>query len=439
MSGDNLQKMTSISFGGASAATYSLSNGATSSTSTNAITALVNSSNSNSNSGSNKVVSTAVLSPLSLTGHRYVKLNVGGRLFSTSIDTLTKQDNMLRAMFSGRMDVTADADGFVLIDRCGKHFEFVLNYLRDEDSQYANLALDDKSEIELYEILKEAKFYCIQSLITFIEQKILSNKSLNSPEPYYGASVVSMITSKNDLIKILSSTDKPCIRLLINRHNNKYSYTNNSDDNLLKNIELFERMAIKFKNRIMFIKDTLSNEEICCWYFHGGGRKLAEVCCTSIVYTTEKKQTKVEFPDSKILEEIFVNAVLFESKDTASKEDTQSQQQMPNNQQAMYAYGTSSIDQDDQDEMPRISLSSTATAQATTQGGSIVVNNNNNCSANVNSITTTSLSNGMGASSSGGNPITSSLSNIGSAVNSSSNGSNSNNNSNTTSSRRSVR
>jgi hypothetical protein len=74
-------------------------------------------------------------------------------------------------------------------------------------------------------------------------------------------------------------------------------------------------MAIKFKNRIMFIKDTTSNEEICCWYFHGAGKKLAEVCCTSIVYTTEKKQTKVEFPDSKILEEIFVNAVLFETKD----------------------------------------------------------------------------------------------------------------------------
>ena len=204
MSGDNLQKMTSISFG-SSAAGYSV-NGATGLSSPSAATAL-NATSSSSNSGG-KVVSTAVLSPLSLTGHRYVKLNVGGRLFSTSIDTLTKQDNMLRAMFSGRMDVTADADGFVLIDRCGKHFEFILNYLRDEDSQYANLTLDALSEIELYEILKEAKFYCIQSLITFIEQKILSNKSLSSPEPYYGASVVSMITSKNDLIKILSSTDK---------------------------------------------------------------------------------------------------------------------------------------------------------------------------------------------------------------------------------------
>lgn len=104
---------------------------------------------------------------------------------------------------------------------------------------------------------------------------------------------------------------------MINRHNNKYSYTSSSDDNLLKNIELFERMSIKFKHRIFFVKDTTSTEEICCWYFHGGGKKLAEVCCTSIVYTTEKKQTKVEFPDSRILEEIFVNAVLFESKETA--------------------------------------------------------------------------------------------------------------------------
>ncbi len=35
--------------------------------------------------------------------NRYVKLNVGGRLFVSSIDTLTKQDNMLRAMFSGNI------------------------------------------------------------------------------------------------------------------------------------------------------------------------------------------------------------------------------------------------------------------------------------------------------------------------------------------------
>lgn len=42
---------------------------------------------------------------------KYVKLNVGGSLFYTTIDTLTKQDNMLRAMFSGRMEVLTDSEG----------------------------------------------------------------------------------------------------------------------------------------------------------------------------------------------------------------------------------------------------------------------------------------------------------------------------------------
>ena len=42
---------------------------------------------------------------------KYVKLNVGGSLHYTTIGTLTKHDNMLRAMFSGRMEVLTDTDG----------------------------------------------------------------------------------------------------------------------------------------------------------------------------------------------------------------------------------------------------------------------------------------------------------------------------------------
>lgn len=228
---------------------------------------------------------------------------------------------MLRAMFSGRIDVTTDTDGYILIDRCGKHFEFILNYLRDEDTQCLAHYLDYlcNNESDLYELLKETRFYCIEPLVSAIELKLAASRQ--ATETYFGNSIVSMVSSKSELTKILASSEKPFIRLLINRHNNKYSYTSNSDDNLLRNIELFERMSIKFKNRIMFIKDTTSTEEICCWYFDGGGRNISEVCCTSIVYTTEKKQTKVEFPDSKILEEIFVNAVLFESKDNDLVDD----------------------------------------------------------------------------------------------------------------------
>ena len=43
---------------------------------------------------------------------KYVKLNVGGSLFYTTIGTLTsKPCSMLEAMFSGRMEVLADSEG----------------------------------------------------------------------------------------------------------------------------------------------------------------------------------------------------------------------------------------------------------------------------------------------------------------------------------------
>jgi len=45
------------------------------------------------------------------TASKYVKLDVGGALFNTTVGTLTKQDSMLRAMFSGRMEVLTDSEG----------------------------------------------------------------------------------------------------------------------------------------------------------------------------------------------------------------------------------------------------------------------------------------------------------------------------------------
>ncbi|XP_030403694.1 BTB/POZ domain-containing adapter for CUL3-mediated RhoA degradation protein 1 [Gopherus evgoodei] len=113
------------------------------------------------------------------------------------------------------------------------------------------------------------------------------------------------------LISCLSVFFQPVVKLLHNRSNNKYSYTSNSDDNLLKNIELFDKLALRFNGRVLFIKDVLG-DEICCWSFYGQGRKIAEVCCTSIVYATEKKQTKVEFPEARIFEET-LNILIYET------------------------------------------------------------------------------------------------------------------------------
>lgn len=73
------------------------------------------------------------------------------------------------------------------------------------------------------------------------------------------------------------------------------SIYSNSDDNLLKNIELFDKLSLRFNGRILFIKDVIGSQEICCWSYYGNGQKLNEVCCTSIVYGTDKKHTKVSF------------------------------------------------------------------------------------------------------------------------------------------------
>lgn len=42
---------------------------------------------------------------------KYVKLNVGGSLHYTTLRTLTGQDTLLKAMFSGRAEVLTDAGG----------------------------------------------------------------------------------------------------------------------------------------------------------------------------------------------------------------------------------------------------------------------------------------------------------------------------------------
>lgn len=239
---------------------------------------------------------------------KYVKLNVGGALYNTTIGTLTKHDNMLRAMFSGRMEVLTDSEGWVLIDRCGKHFGTILSFIRD-----GSVPLPE-SKRELLELQKEAKFYLIQELSTIIETQLKNQQEL---EPICR---VPLITSQKEEQRLISSTAKPVVKLLCNRHNNKYSYTSNSDDNLLKNVELFDKLSLRFNGRILFIKDVIGSQEICCWSFFGHGQKISEVCCTSIVYGTDKKHTKVEFPEARIYEET-LNILLYENRD--SRPDTE--------------------------------------------------------------------------------------------------------------------
>ena len=60
-----------------------------------------------------------------------IKLNVGGKIYQTTLDTLRKDpDSMLYAMFSGRFELKADEkDGAYFIDRDAKLFRYVYVHL----------------------------------------------------------------------------------------------------------------------------------------------------------------------------------------------------------------------------------------------------------------------------------------------------------------------
>ncbi|XP_078353585.1 uncharacterized protein LOC144638243 isoform X2 [Oculina patagonica] len=97
-----------------------------------------------------------------------IKLNVGGKIYKTTLDTLRKDpDSMLCAMFSGRFELKADEeDGAYFIDRDGKLFRYILNYLRNGELHCP------EDRIRRNELLEEAKFYQVQGIIDQLEGSI---------------------------------------------------------------------------------------------------------------------------------------------------------------------------------------------------------------------------------------------------------------------------
>lgn len=92
-----------------------------------------------------------------------IHLNVGGRRLTTTLASLrSDQDSMLGLMFSGKHPVLRDADGCYFIDRDGRQFHHILNYLRD-----GTLPIG-LSRVDRLELLREADFYGLKSLYGFI-------------------------------------------------------------------------------------------------------------------------------------------------------------------------------------------------------------------------------------------------------------------------------
>ncbi|XP_072551572.1 BTB/POZ domain-containing protein KCTD14 [Salminus brasiliensis] len=89
-----------------------------------------------------------------------VQLNIGGQLYTTTLGTLRKYPNSkLSGMFSGPLKFQKDGEGRFFIDRDGKHFGAILEYLRTEKLPSKNLL----------EVHKEAMYYDIKPLVKLLE------------------------------------------------------------------------------------------------------------------------------------------------------------------------------------------------------------------------------------------------------------------------------
>jgi len=96
----------------------------------------------------------------------WVKLNIGGTSLETSVSTLSKCD-YFNSMFSGRYSVKKNSEGdfIVRIDRDGKYFDHILNFLRD-----GKLSVVPSSSVASA-LIVEAEYYGISQLVAVLKNK----------------------------------------------------------------------------------------------------------------------------------------------------------------------------------------------------------------------------------------------------------------------------
>jgi hypothetical protein len=92
-----------------------------------------------------------------------IVLDIGGYRYTTSVQTLRRlPGTFFDAYFSGRYTMDRSEDGSIFIDRDGKHFGQVLEYLRDGVVSVAERDATKLDVGELRWLTREFGFYCIE-------------------------------------------------------------------------------------------------------------------------------------------------------------------------------------------------------------------------------------------------------------------------------------
>jgi len=99
---------------------------------------------------------------------RLVRLNIGGTLFTTLLDTLTSQETFFSGLMSGKFNAVKDEHEAYFIDRDPRNFGIILNYLRGQE-----IFVDDLSENQLKELVSDCEFYQVSGLLKLLVDKHL--------------------------------------------------------------------------------------------------------------------------------------------------------------------------------------------------------------------------------------------------------------------------
>lgn len=133
-----------------------------------------------------------------------ITINVGGFIFTTTIDTLRKypQSGLAVVFSNNSKKVSKDRDGNYFIDRNGKYLEYILSYLRDES------CLPPVKIVK--QVLVEAKFYNLKTLVTKLEtcetKYDFSAKFPNVTPTYHSIREISRFGLKTTLLITLEET-----------------------------------------------------------------------------------------------------------------------------------------------------------------------------------------------------------------------------------------
>lgn len=110
----------------------------------------------------------------------YIRFDVGHHLYTCHKNTILAggQDSILAKLIAPEFDKRNSNLDYIIIDRDGKHFGTILNYLRDSRS----LNLSAYSDIELDELTREVDYYCILDLLTLCENESIDRIAMKCKE-----------------------------------------------------------------------------------------------------------------------------------------------------------------------------------------------------------------------------------------------------------------